>query len=278
MLIFNGELIEKEQCNLSVRNRGFNYGDALFETIYIQNSRPAFLEDHYFRLMASMRMLRMEIPMHMTFDYVDEKITKLLAVINSTSVNRVKIIVSRKEGGFYAPNTNAIDCIIEAFEGETDLKENYRIDLYKDFTVTSGFLSTVKSNNRLLNVISSIYAQENELDNCVLINEKKNVVEVSNANIYLLKGNVVKTPQLADGCIKGIARKKIIEFIEKHPNYEIEEVSISPFDLQKADEIFISNAIIGVQPVTQYKKKKFSTEKGLQLAKAFENLRKISLS
>ena len=64
--------------------------------------------------------------------------------------------------------------------------------------------------------VNSIYAQENDLDNCVLINEKKGVVEVTNANIFVLKGNIVKTPALTEGCIKGIVRNKVIEIILKN--------------------------------------------------------------
>ena len=120
--------------------------------------------------------------------------------------------------GFYTPITNEIDFLIEAFEGEALKKENYTVDLFKDYYVNSGLLSTVKSSNRLLNVLSSIYANENELDNCVLLNEQKSIVEASNANIFLVKGDSIKTPKLLDGCIKGVARKKIIEIIEKHKN------------------------------------------------------------
>jgi len=93
----------------------------------------------------------------------------------------------------------------------------------------------------------------------VLINENKGVVEVANGNIFILIGKTVKTPALTEGCIKGIIRKKVIEIIHKNPEYTIEETTISPFEIQKADEVFITNAIIGIQPVTQFKKKSFDT-------------------
>jgi branched-chain amino acid aminotransferase len=130
----------------------------------------------------------------------------------------------------------------------------------------------LKSSNRLLNVLSSIFAKENDLDNCVLLNEQKNIVEFSNANLFLVQGNHIRTPQLSDGCIKGISRKKVIEILETHTEYTLEETSISSFDLQKADEVFLTNAIIGVQSVTHYRKKKYATEVGTALSKAFDLL------
>ncbi len=272
MVNFNATLLEKESCVLSINNRGFKYGDSLFETIKVKEGGICFLEDHYFRLMASMRMLRMEIPMNFTLEYLEEQIENLIKILEDKSISKIRCTVFRKDGGLYAPINHDIDFLIEAFEGETQKKETYTIDIFKDHYVNSGLLSTVKSSNRLLNVLSSIYADENELDNCILVNEQKNLVEASNANVFLVKGLVIKTPKLLDGCIKGVMRKKVIEVIEKHSDYTIEEVSISPFELQKADEVFVTNAIIGVQPVTNYRKKKFSTVVGGLISKEIDRL------
>ena len=272
MVNYNGALIEKESFHLSKNNRGFAYGDSLFETIRIVNGEIYFLEDHYFRLMASMRMIRMEIPMAFTLDYFEKQISNLIKLVGEASVSRVKCTVYRKEGGLYTPNSNEIEFLIEASEVMSPVKDSYVIDIYKDHYVNSGLLSTLKSSNRLLNVVASIYAKENEYDACVLINEDKKIVETANANIFLVKGDVIRTPKLLDGCIKGVARKKIIEILEKDASFKFEETSISPFDLQKSDEVFVTNAIIGVQPVTKYRKKSFDTKIGNQLRKLFLEL------
>lgn len=268
MLNFNGELLQDSTLQLNNENRGFKYGDAIFETIKVVNNKVVFWEDHYFRLMASMRMLRMKIPMKFTLEFLQEEILKTIKEPNKTY--RVRLNVFRKDGGLYTPNTNEIDYLIEVKELNITVKETYRIDLYKDFYNYSGLLSTVKTNNRMVNTLASIFAEENDLDNCILLNEKKGVVEVTNGNIFIIKGNVAKTPALTEGCIKGIARKKVIELIEKHPDYTIEETSISPFEVQKADEVFITNAIIGVQPVTNYRKKTFKTELSEKVRKSLQ--------
>ncbi len=270
MVNFNGALIEKESFRISANNRGFAYGDSLFETIRIDQGEICFLEDHYFRLMASMRMIRMEIPMSMTYEYLEKQILNLIKLIGADSVSKVKCTVYRKEGGLYTPKTNQIEFLIEAFDDIVVKKSFYEIDIYKDHYVNSGLLSTLKSSNRLLNVVASIYAKDNDLDACVLINEDKKIVETTNANIFLVKDKTIRTPKLLDGCIKGVARKKIIEIIEKDKLYELVEESISPFDLQRSDEVFVTNAIMGVQSVTKFRKKIFGTELGEKIAIAFQ--------
>tara|TARA_R110001592_G_scaffold53193_2_gene163144 strand:- start:4695 stop:5528 length:834 start_codon:yes stop_codon:yes gene_type:complete len=272
MINFNGELLFEEDVKLSPENRGFKYGDAIFETIKVSNNRVIFWEDHYFRLMSSMRMLRMKIPMEFTLEFLEQEILKTVAVQDTAISFRVRLNVYRKDGGLYTPKTNKIDYFIDVKANTYVTKDIYTVDIFKDFYNYSGLLSTIKTNNRMVNTLASIYAKENELDNCVLINENKGVVEVTNANIFILKGNVVKTPAYTEGCIKGIIRTKVIEIIAKNEDFTIEETTISPFEIQKADEVFITNAIMGVQAVTNYKKKTFTTSFSNKISKSLKVL------
>ena len=260
MINFNGELLFKENIKLTTDNRGFKYGDGIFETIKVVHKKVIFWEDHYFRLMASMRMLRMKIPMEFTLEFLEKEILKTVAVLEEGASFRVRLNVFRKDGGLYTPKTNAINYLIEASESNYKTKEIYEIDIFKDFYNYSGLLSTIKTNNRMLNTLASIYANENDLDNCILVNERKGVVEVANANIFIVKNNIVKTPALTEGCIKGVVRSKVIDILTKNKDFTIEETVISPFEIQKADEVFITNAIMGIQAVTKYKKKSFNTD------------------
>ncbi len=270
MLInYNGFITPDTNLQLSYNNRAFKYGDGIFETIKVSNGKVIFWEDHYFRLMASMRMLRMKIPMTFTLEFLEDEILKTTKQFEEKEL-RVRLNVYRKDGGLYTPKTNDVDYLIDVKPITFTKKTDYKIDLYKDFYNYSGLMSTVKTTNRMLNTLASIFAQENDLDNCILLNERKGVVEVINGNIFMVKGNVIKTPSLTEGCIKGVIRKKIIEIIDKHKDYSIEEVSISPFEIQKADEVFITNTIIGVQPITNYRKKRYKSLVGVSLAKSLD--------
>jgi branched-chain amino acid aminotransferase len=217
----------------------------------------------------------MKIPMEFTLEFLEQEIMRTVHSIEGTGVFRVRLNVFRKDGGLYTPATNEINSLIEASVIQYETKESYEIDVFKDFYNYSGLLSTIKTNNRMLNTLASIYADENDLDNCVLLNERKGVVEVANGNIFIVKGSVVKTPALTEGCIKGITRSKVIEILTKNKDFTIEETVISPFEIQKADEVFITNAIAGVQVVTKYKKKSFSTETG---SKLFANLKFLQIA
>jgi len=261
MINFNGNILEEKNL-LSIDNRGFNYGDALFETIKVSLGKVLFWEDHYFRLMASMRIMRMEIPMDFTMQYLENQIQELLKENNLQNLSsRVKFTVFRNEGGLYLPTTNHISFLITSKTMDEDFYllrvKPYEVDLFKDFYISPSLLSTLKTNNKAINVVGSIYAQENNLQNCLLLNTEKMVVEALNGNLFVVKDHVIKTPPLTDGCLKGIMRKQVMEVVRELPDYQLIEASVSPFELQKADELWITNVITGIQPISKYRKKTY---------------------
>jgi branched-chain amino acid aminotransferase len=261
MVNFNGQLLEGNQHFLSGKNRGFLYGDGLFETIRVIDRRVVFWEDHYLRLMASMRILRMQIPMTFTMEFLQEELLKTLENSEFKNGASVRITVFRNEGGSLLPKSNEVSYLIEPSPLENPFyifpESNCEVELFKDFTLSKGLLSNLRTINRLINVLGSIYAKENHLDDCILLNENKMVTEVLNGNIFLVKDNIIQTPPLEDGCLKGIIRKKLIEIINKWDDFELLEQSISPFSLQQADELFYTNSIQGIVPITKYRKKMF---------------------
>lgn len=263
MINFNGNIVTSES-NILVNNRAFLFGDAVFETIKILNNKILFLEDHYFRLMSSMRIIRMEIPMNLTMEFFQDEILNLAKTNNCQNSARVRFTVFRNEGGFYTPKTNQISYLIDVNPLENTLysieKMTYEVDLFKDSYVSKQLISTLKSTNKLINITGSIFASENGLDNCLLLNDSKNVVEALQGNLFMLMGDKLITPPISEGCISGIMRKQVIEIAKKISTIEIVEEIISPFELQKADELFITNIIKGIQPITQYRKKSYNTK------------------
>jgi branched-chain amino acid aminotransferase len=261
MINFNGSIVS-DDTNLLTHNRAFLYGDAVFETVKIVNSKILFLEDHYFRLMSSMRIVRMEIPMNFTMEYLEEQILTLAKAKDLENSARARITVYRNDGGYYLPKRNSVSFLINAESVESMSysigQKEYIVDLYTDFYVTKQLLSSIKTTNKVLNITASIYASENDLDNCLLLNDSKNVVEAIQGNIFLLKGHKLVTPPVSEGCLNGVMRKQILSVAKTIENLEVVEETISPFDLQKADELFITNVIKGIQPITSYRKKEFT--------------------
>jgi len=263
MINCNGNI--QDTSNLAVEsNRGFLFGDAIFETIKVNGTKILFLEEHYLRLMASMRICRMEIPMNFTMEFMEEEILKLIALQTNKVSNRIRFSVFRNAEGFYNPTSNDVQFIITCSELASDSyvfsSTTYEVELFKDFHISKHLLATLKTNNKMINVVASIFAKENGFENCLLINEDKNVVEATNGTIFMKMGNQIITPPTSDGCLNGIMRKQIIAIVNKMDTIEMIEKSISPFDLQKADELFISNVITGIQPITKYRKKEFTSE------------------
>ncbi|GLB49286.1 aminotransferase class IV [Neptunitalea lumnitzerae] len=270
MINYNGTIQPTDTKQLTFNNRGFKFGDALFETIRVIDGKVIFAEEHYLRLMASMRIMRMEIPMEYTLEFFESEILKLVEATGfKNKPLKIRFNVFRNDGGLYAPTTNDVTFYIQA-----NLLTNpfyimddapYEVDLYKDFYQAPGLLSSIKTNNKALQVVGSVYAKENDLHNCLILNTDKSVVEALNGNLFLVKGTTVKTPPLKDGCLNGIIRKQVLAILKKIEGYTIEETSISPFELQKADELFITNTVVGIQPITKYRKKTYtnSFSKGL---------------
>lgn len=261
MINFNGILVDPSEFQITFNNRGLKFGDALFETLRVINNKVVFAESHYLRLMASMRIMRLEIPMSFTLEFFEAEILKVLLEDQITTA-RVRFNVFRNDGGLYTPESNEVSYYIEHTVLETAFyilnEDAYEVDLFKDFYQAPGLLSTLKSNNKLLQITGSIFAKENDLQNCLVLNTDKNVIEALNGNLFLVKENHIKTPPLADGCLNGIIRKQLISILEKLENYTVEEAHISPFELQKADELFITNSVVGIQPISKYRKKQFT--------------------
>jgi branched-chain amino acid aminotransferase len=272
MVNFNGEIVE-DNTSLSINNRAFLYGDGVFETLKIVNNKILFLEDHYFRLMASMRILRMEIPMNFTMEYLEGEILKLAKINQLERSARVRLTIFRNDGGYYLPTSNEISFLIAIKPLEKELysieNETYEVELFKDFYITKHLLSTLKSTNKIINITASIFAKENGYNNCLILNDSKNIVEAINGNIFMVVGNKLITPPISEGCLNGIMRKQILALAKKIDHLEVLEEVISPFDLQKADELFITNVISGIQPISKYRKKEFTNQLSKDLLARF---------
>lgn len=263
MINFNG-ILQDSDTNLLDQNRGFLYGDGVFETLKIVGGKILFVEDHYFRLMAAMRIVRMEIPMIFTLEYLEEQVLSLVEKNKIEQSARARITVYRNNGGLYLPTNNTVSFLIQTSAIENPVysisEKEYEVDLYKDFYIPKQLLSTLKTTNKMIHVTGSIYAKENDLDNCILLNDSKNVVEALQGNLFMRMGNTLITPPISEGCLNGIMRKQILSFAKKETNLEVVEQVISPFDLQKADELFVTNVIRGIQPITKYRKKEFEQD------------------
>ena len=261
MINFNGN-IQRDYSHSLVNNRGFLYGDALFDTILFRKDELVYSKAHYNRLISSMGQLHMEIPnfftLFFTQEFWEDEVFKTLQ-INSNKKARVRTSIFRDSKGFFTPISNSIQFIIQTNELDYQSSTSYTIGLYTDNYLSMSSISNIKTTNRLTNVLASIYTKQKKYNNCILLNNNKHIAEATNANIFLVFGNKIITPKLSEACINGIIRKKLIEIINKSAEFQILEEKISIDELQKADEVFLTNSIIEIQAVSSYKKKVYNS-------------------
>ena len=259
MVNFNGEILP-ESSQLS-NNRGFYFGDSVFESCRIKSNNILFWEDHYFRLMSSMRIMRFNIPDTFTPSFLHDEILKIHNHNSDLDYGRARISVFRTSSGNYKPESNDISYIIKTSEINNSyyefLNKDLKVDLYKDYLIHSQLINRIKSNNKSINVLASIYASENDLDNCILLNKDRMISEFINGNLFLIKDNFIRTPNLSSGCLDGVMRKTIIKILHEN-NFNVIESDLKPFEIISANEMFMTNVVQGIQSIKYYRKKIFS--------------------
>ena len=231
------------------------------ESVRVEAGKIIFWEAHYFRMMASMRILRMGIPMTYTMEYLEEQVLLLLQESDLLK-KAVQIHFSFFSTGSISRSIPIVPSsfLIHAEACETMLgvqTSDSSIDLYKDHWVVKGLYGTLEQSNDRLRKLASVYAFENDFEDCVLLNEDKQITETITGAIFVVKGNQIKTPPLTSGCRSSVYRQVVIDLLVKQDGLDLVEDVVSPFELQKADELFVVSLSNGIQSVKQYRKKVF---------------------
>jgi branched-subunit amino acid aminotransferase/4-amino-4-deoxychorismate lyase len=104
--------------------------------------------------------------------------------------------------------------------------------------------------------MASLFAKEKSIDNALITNDKDVIIEAANSNIFIVSNGVLYTPPLEDGCLGGIMRMEVINAALRH-DIKVYETSLRPQNLLVADELFLTNAIQGIQWVSSYRQKRY---------------------
>jgi branched-chain amino acid aminotransferase len=274
----NGVISELDKPVLYVNNRGFRYGDALFETIRFSNNKPLFLKEHLQRLINGMRVLKMEMHPLFSESFFEKSIFELIQKNGIGSDGRIRVTVYRNDGGFYAPSDNKVSFLIETYPkeevGYVLNQKGLTVDLYTEFRKTPNALASIKSANSSIYVMAGIYKNQHQLDECILSNDKSHIIEAISSNIFAVKNGVLYTSPVEDGCVDGVMRKKIIQIAQQN-KMAVYEISIMQNVLLGADELFLTNTIKGIQWVVAFKQKRYFNNTSKKL---IEKLNELVLS
>lgn len=259
-LCYNGEFNATDTALFSADNRAFRYGDSLFETIHCNGTQIQFFDEHIERLQLGMTKLQMEIPENFA-STIEQNIKSLITKNKSFLGTRIRLSVFRNSGGLYTPNTNQISYIIESSKLESPHyflnKKGLKIGLFDTYKKASNSLSGFKTGNSLPFILAGLYKNENKWDDCLLLNERQNLVEGISSNLFVVKDGVLFTPSLESGSVNGIMREQIIQIALNLGITVYDDCIIKPEQLKDADEIFLSNAIVGIRWVVAFEERRY---------------------
>ena len=269
---YNGNIILSEDFKPEVNNRSFQYGDGLFETMHALGTSVQFFYEHIERLIRSMKVLKMEVPVRFSIDTLglQREITKLLTKNRIYKGGRVRLTVFRQNGGFYSPENNEVNYLIQTEHLKADNYEyntkGLNIDIFEEIQKPINILSGLKVTSSIFYVMAGIFKADNKLDECLIINERGNIVEAISANIFIIKENNIYTPSLKSGCLDGIMRKKVIEIAKKDGYTVYDDIPLKLSDIMAADELFFTNAITGIKWVLGFKQRRYYNKISKQLS------------
>lgn len=259
---YNGKLFASDEQIFSINNRAFKYGDALFETIRVVNGKLCFVEDHFKRLKQGVELLKMKSS-NISFNDVKVQIEELLVKNNIKEGGRVRLTVFRDAEGFYQPINEKKAYVIEAKSIDNNYFElnvnGLKVDIYSEQKRSTSKLSNIKTTNSLQQILAGIYCKENELDECLMLNKHGRIAEAMSSNVFLYKNNNIYTSSLEEGCMDGVMRKQILKIAAKM-NINIFEGMVNGSMLLQADELFLTNAVKGIQWVESFKEKQYTNE------------------
>lgn len=256
----NGQYYPINEPTIRADNRAFSYGDGLFESIRIVNNKPQFLTYHIGRLLNGMKILKMETDDRFCVEYFEQAILALAKKNNVVNDGRVRLTIYRNMGGLYTPDVNASSYVLTVKPvKETGFilnEKGYTVDLFSEIHKPKNVLAPVKCTSSILYVLASLYKKEKSLDDCLLVNDRAEVLESISSNLFAVKNGVLYTSPVEDGCLNGIMRQNIIDLANAN-RIGIHEVPIMQNVLLSADELFLTNSINGIRWVSAYRQKRY---------------------
>jgi branched-chain amino acid aminotransferase len=279
---FNGEILPADQPILMAANRGYRYGDGLFETMKLLKGRIILGELHFQRLFNGLEILGFKIPKLFTPQKLQEEILRVCQKNNCETAARIRLSVSRGDGGLY-DDPGQLQYLIECWplsSSANTLNENgLIIDVFPDARKSCDKFSSVKSANYLPYVMAAKFVEENKLNEALILNQYERIADATIANVFIIKKDGIITPALSEGCVAGVMRRYLLDKVSSfafaaadkqdtllrqssggQARYKVKEGVLQIHDLEEADEIFMTNATYGIRWVKSFRNKTYGNQ------------------
>ena len=247
---FNGKFLPSNTTVLTADNRSFRYGDGLFETIKVADGRILLEKYHFERLLAGVRLLQFEQSPLFTAEKLAGQILELCEMNGHVALARVRLVVFRGNGGLYDPIDHFPNFIIQSWSlapRSSELnEEGLVIDVFPHGRKSCDAYANLKSNNYLLYAMAALYARQNQLNDCLVLNSYDRIADSTIANLFYCKQGRIYTPPLTEGCVAGVMRRLLMETLPG-AGLPVLEKETTREDLESAEEIFLTNALKGVK-------------------------------
>jgi branched-chain amino acid aminotransferase len=260
---FNGSIISSDHQIFTVSNRGFRYGDGLFESMRYMNGQLKFPDLHIDRVLKGMKILKLENSFHLDSWFLREKVEELARRNKIGPDARFRLTVFRDSGGLYSPDSNKMAYVLES---QSMVESQYTfnnkgliIDVYDELTKPVNILSNLKTCNSLIYVLAGVFKNQHKLDEVMILNQHGFLCESISSNVFVVYDSKLYTPSLNEGCIGGVMRQVVMRLAIEN-GIELIEAQVNPDILNEADEVFITNAAKGIQWIMGYNSKRYFNE------------------
>ena len=253
-------------------NKGYRYGDGLFETMKMVNGRIPLISRHMQRLFAGMDSLQFSKPPLLTPLKLEQEIITLCEKNKCTALARIRLSVSRGEGGVYEQENDRMHYLIECWPASPSVNEwnenGLITGIYPHARKSTDRFSSLKSANYLPYTMAARFARQQQWNDCLVLNTREHLADATIANIFLVKDGRVFTPADNEGAVDGIMRKYLIEAL-RAAGREVEETMLTEEDALDADEFFLTNAMYGMRWVARFGKKSYTHMLSMNIYRQF---------
>ena len=247
-----GKLVPPEQAVVPVLDRGFLYGDSVYEVVRTYGGRPFELERHLLRMERTAARIGLSLPPR---GKVEQELARTLeAAANPESYAR--IVITRGEGqfGLGAHLASGHRMVIIVRPLQLPPEEQYRTGVQMAIARTRrnsplALDPALKTGNYLNSILALREANQVGADDAILLDLSGRVTEATTSNVFFVQRGVVVTPPLALGMLEGVTRAVVIE-VARIEGVMLREEPHGPEALAAADEVFVSSTIREVMPVT----------------------------
>ena len=271
----NNQFVEDHQARVSVFDRGFLFGDGIFETLRVHNARPLFLDRHLQRLRQSCKSIGLTLPAP---EPSWEILLRELVDRNHVEHTMIRITITRGVGGLGPDPSGCENPTIVIFPRPLPQLTKDQREQGVSLTILTtrrqpscALPSHVKSLNYLNNVLAKQEANEAHTFDGLLLNTDGHLAECTTSNMFFVKDQRLHTPSLQCGILPGITRGLVLE-LAQGGSVGAQEGTYRPADLLDADECFLTNTGFGILPVSNIGTKQFTSAKPESATRIIQHL------